>query len=345
MRHTKPCKLLILGLLMFMNHNIGFGSESYIDYKITSGDSLWKLCQKFEQEPSTCWGTLARLNNISEPSSLTLDRIIIIPEDWIAETVTVAQILNIRGDIQLHQFDETLKEYLDPVSLKKDAKLHQQDKISTSELSSALIIFNDKSEILLKENSVLILKTLSYNSRTEKNEIEVNLLKGRIRSLVNPNKKRTDFGVTTPYAVAAVRGTEFRVSSNDKTSNSEVLKGLVEVNAQNESTSLTKGFASIVEKGKPPSKPIKLLDPPVIKSTEVKTPDNTYFASWKKIQNAKAYEVDLLKIMGDKNLLTDSTRIMENQYITHKLSAGNYRLILKGIDSNELYGLEMSVDF
>jgi len=103
------------------------------------------------------------------------------------------------------------------------------DKIKTMFASSAIIELKDKSRITVAENSVI---TFSNISNKKKMNIKLNF--GGLNANVfkkNLNEKKS-FKVSTPVAVAGVRGTNFEVSEGTEGSGFLVIEGVVEVESK-----------------------------------------------------------------------------------------------------------------
>ncbi len=90
-------------------------------------------------------------------------------------------------------------------------ELSNADKIRTLFSSSAIIKLPDGSSITVGENTVL-----DMSSVTDKKSVNVKLVFGGLKADVMKRslKDRTEFKVSTPTAVAGVRGTEFEASEN-----------------------------------------------------------------------------------------------------------------------------------
>jgi ferric-dicitrate binding protein FerR (iron transport regulator) len=96
----------------------------------------------------------------------------------------------------------------------------------TTEKGSALLLLSDGSQILVKNNSNVVLKS---PEQTGQHYLEV--LMGRIRAAVTKRIQGAQpFRLGTPSAVITVRGTKFEVSVNKRlVTQVEVFEGIVEV--------------------------------------------------------------------------------------------------------------------
>ena len=111
-----------------------------------------------------------------------------------------------------------------------DMELADGDIIITKKGGKAEIVFDENnSMITLLENTQLVL-TKMENTRAEQNTF-IELIAGGIVNIINKTTgiKKT-FEVKTPFAVAAVKGTQFGVEALEKESNFGVFEGEVAVN-------------------------------------------------------------------------------------------------------------------
>ncbi|TGK91792.1 LysM peptidoglycan-binding domain-containing protein [Leptospira brenneri] len=139
--------------------------------------------------------------------------------------------------------------------------LYAKDEVRTFKDSEAQFLFLSGSKFEITENSHVIME--KGKSDTEPDELY--LRKGRIRSIVQkkPSSNQRMFLLKTDSAVSEVKGTDFltEVDSSGNTTLS-CYEGLVAVTAENVTVNVSSGFATYVEKGKPPLKPFTLPDPP-----------------------------------------------------------------------------------
>jgi hypothetical protein len=133
--------------------------------------------------------------------------------------------------------------------------LYQSSKIRTKTAkSSCAILFEDGHTINIGGNTVITLSDLTSD------KILVSIERGRVRSKVKKLSANKYYGVKTPTAVAAVRGTEFSVAFENQITRVEVFEGVVA--AREEKTGVevhvAAGEFTTVEQGKEPAKPAPL---------------------------------------------------------------------------------------
>lgn len=91
----------------------------------------------------------------------------------------------------------------------KDVALFQGDTLITGQQGRIQARLDDKSTFALAEQSKLILTKVFYKSATNERNSEINLTDGRARFKVVKAAEGSQYKVTTPTAVAGIRGSDF----------------------------------------------------------------------------------------------------------------------------------------
>jgi hypothetical protein len=133
-------------------------------------------------------------------------------------------------------------------------------KIVTKDNSKVVIRFADGSTTDVVSNSTLSLDALSLYSGGAMVDTKLRLQQGQIETHANPQHiEGNQMQVITPSAIAAVRGTKFRVAADEQVTTQATLDGQVALNAANQEVLVNKGFGSKAEQGKQPISPVVLL--------------------------------------------------------------------------------------
>ncbi|MCI5124427.1 MAG: hypothetical protein D3925_08120, partial [Candidatus Electrothrix sp. AR5] len=95
--------------------------------------------------------------------------------------------------------------------LQEKKPIFRGDTLITEHASGVTLLLVDKSALTLAGRSKMLIDRSFYrvDSRTEKRNTKLQLLFGRVRSFVSGITGNSDYTVTTPTAVAGVRGTDF----------------------------------------------------------------------------------------------------------------------------------------
>lgn len=319
------CVLLVLGLM-----TSAWGSE-YWQYTLRPGDTLWNICQRFTQQPQTCWRQLADHNNLNDPHSIQPGQGVQIPVDWLEEKPVPATLHAVRGQVRLYPAAGG-----DPRVVENGDSVAFGDALETGAGGSARLLFADQSRVVIKPDSFLVVTRYQRFLDRKGEPTELHLERGGIRNRVTPrNDQAPRFKVYTPGAAAAVRGTDYYLRvDGEQTTRNEVIKGQVDVSASGASQEVAGGFATLAEKEQPPLKPMPLLDAPAV---EVTTKAQSVSAVWPSQARAQAYWLEVYQT-GDDSLVQQQ-RVTTDHWQT-KLPEGQYRLLVRAADSHGLRGHE-----
>ena len=310
-------------------------------YTTRPNDTLWDISQKYLKSV-TYWERLQKHNSVNIAKNLAPGTRLRIPLKWLKIRAADATVVSITGDVKLSSTGSTEVE-----TLSSKHSISIGNKIITSDNGSALIQFADGSTLLIQKNSQVHFDTLSSYGQTGMVDTRLRLQQGRVETSVTPMKDtRSRYEITTPAAVAAVRGTQFRIAYENKRHimASEVVKGEVNVAAEGIEQAVKKGFGTITEKGKAPQAPIKLLTKPNLNNipTELKYLPFTF--NWPELENAKQYRIQISSAEQQEGIMYESTQSTE-KFIVNELDNGNYILRIRGVDINGLEGFNADHPF
>ena len=303
-------------------------------YTTRPNDTLWDISQKYLKKVSY-WERLQAHNTVDIAKHLSPGTKLRIPLEWLKIEAAPAIVVSVTGDVSLKASDNnTIK------SLISKRTVNIGDTLSTGENGSALIQFADGSSLLVQKNSQVIFNALSVYGDTGMVDTQLRLQKGRVETAVKPLRGSVSrYEITTPAAVAAVRGTKFRVAytNNNKIMASEVVKGNISVAAEGVEQSLNKGFGSITEKGEAPQPPVQLLAKPDLTALPAKIRRLPYVFQWQTLNEAEQYRIQISPAQQADSLSLEVLNIDAN-YSVKTLENGQYILRVRGLDKNSLEG-------
>ncbi|MCB1663396.1 MAG: FecR domain-containing protein [Pseudomonadales bacterium] len=343
-------------------------------YTVTKNDSLWNICASYVKEP-LCWIKLGQYNQLPKPNQLTPGHVLRIPYSWLKAMPEPAQVVYSKGELsyipavklaklpwreitQIPSLENLKKSGIEPQPLPSDNRIYMGDRLISGN-GNALIEFTDGTKMMIRPHSDIIFNRLSSKEGASFIDTLLILKQGEAVNSVNPKKqKKSRFSIDTPAGVAAVRGTEFRVSvvagENDEnkpgaaTQNvaimrSEVLQGKVAVigGSDNKAQNIDAGFGIKMEQGKPAPPPRRLLPAPVwsdMGSAREKLP---LTVTWQEIPDAKYYQLDLY----DERGLIETIAVESNRHTFTTLADGKYRIIGRAVDKVDLKGIDAERDF
>jgi hypothetical protein len=233
-------------------------------YSVRPGDNLIHFGQRYLINPDD-WKVLQKLNQIKNPYRMQLGQTLRVPLALVKQVPAPAEITLATGKTGILKADKSLDAVVIGQQLKAGTEL------MTGENSKLNIKFADGSIVSMQPNSTLKLDTLSMYSGGGMVDTKLRLQAGKLETEANPTHLQgNQMQISTPTAVAAVRGTKFRVSTDETSIRQETLEGKVGLSAAGEEVAVDKGFGSLSEGGKPPLPPVLLLPAPTTASLATK---------------------------------------------------------------------------
>lgn len=333
--HSSFYSKISIALVLLFNISLTFSQTDDVDflYTVKNNDTIWGICSTYVQKP-LCWKSLVTYNQIKNPKNLSPNSIVKIPNSWLIANEASALVIAVEGVVGVVRTG---------IPGQKDLvigdRLSQNDVVQALN-GTAMIKFADQSRLLLKENSTIRMASLQFYDSSQLVETRIELLKGRVNSQV---EKMTDnksvYEVYTPAAVAAVRGTQFRVSrtadsKDNVVMSTELLSGNLDINNDTQSVNITAGQAVIATENLGISAPIKLLSRPLVVLSESQNFELTYDIQWQPVDGAVSYKIDLFQ--NDSQLWEITTK--ETSFVVENIPSGNFKLLVRGIDERDIEG-------
>lgn len=296
-------------------------------YEAKPGDTLWDLCLEYTARPG-CWLELGKYNGIVQDRRILPGTKIRIPLAWLLELPVVGTVLKVQGEVRYQPQDGA-----NPVPLTEGEQLMLGSLITTLD-GTARIALGEYGEVFIRPQSILELSDISVES-TPDGETRLDLDRGNVEIAVQP-KSRSRFEVHTPSAIAAVRGTRYRVvAENRSATRSEVLEGLVAIEASS-SVDVPGGFGLRAQQGVALGPPRKLLDPPRFSQASVNAAVPVVLA-WAPDPLAHYWTLDLY---SDDGQLLANERLEQPRYAIEQLDLGCYSVTVRGVDQDGFNGME-----
>lgn len=312
-------------------------------YKVSQKDSYEAIYKKYLSRRAHI-PALAKYNQHPLTKKLQPGQVIHIPVEMLRKIPTNTQVLLVFGDVVVSNISTTT-----PRKVIKGDLLAQGDALQTGKNSLAKLLFADGSNLDIQPNSNLSIQASYQYAGKESYVTHLKLVKGRTEVAANPEHTiGNSLKIETPSAVAAVRGTQFRVGADGDIALQETLDGQVAFSAAEngvvQEILIAKGYGSVAEKGKAPSPPVLLPE----------APDVSKLA---KLSERNPVELDLPLAQGVtavvSQLALDAgfTQILQEQISqTGKLSFadladGQYYLKVRAQDQHGLQGVDATHAF
>lgn len=328
-------RIILLGVLAMCQPCLATSHEWL--YIIVPGDNPWSLTEKY-LDGIRYWPLLQQLNRIEDPLHIPPGTRLRIPVDWLRPRPATARVVALRGDGVLLRGGSRDR-------LRVGMRLEAGDELETGRDGSATIEFGDASRVLLRAGSVLRLTELVQFENTDAFRIKIHLERGSTENLVAPGKTAPSrFESTTPAAVTAVRGTDYRVSVPAMEAHTEVLSGRVQVRNDAAAVDVPSGFGSVVRENAAPSAPVALLPRPAVDGIPKRFERVPIAFQPPPLAGAQSYRLQIAADARFASLLFDDasgTAIVRGP----DLPDGDYAMRLRGIDVQGLEGEDATVSF
>ena len=307
-----------------------------IDYAVRKGDNLYTLAERYFRRVGD-YAIVRRLNRVADPYRLPVGRILRIPRRLLREEPVPARIEAFSGPVRVVTAGGSS---VPAVGMTAD----EASRIETGANAFVSVRLADGSTVSIPSQSRVTIRRMRKLLLTGAVERQFDIDSGRLRAVVTPMTNPTSsFRVTTPVAVAAVRGTQFQVGYDPArgTDATEVLEGTVGVSAAETRSAaallVPAGFGTVTAAGRAGSL-VKLLPAPALDDPGRIQNERELAFAIRPLGGASAYHVEVAR---DGDLLD---RIEEAQSATPVVTlpsvpSGTYFVRIAAIDAQGLEGL------
>lgn len=302
-------------------------------YTVQPGDNAWNLGERYLKTMQYRQQFIA-LNNIADPLHVAPGTRLRFPLAWLKSGATMATVLFVHGDVALVPAKTGRK-----IPARAGMFLWAKDEIHTGSGGNVTLQFADGSKVLLQQESVLAIESLMKYGRTGMTDTRLHLKKGKTDNKIKPKAgPGSRFEIRTPSALAAVRGTRYRVATEQDQMQAEVSRGEVRVANATAGRNVKARYGILVKKTQKPQKPVPLLPPPDLSSLPKVLEEAPFMLRFPEIEGAAAYRLQVAADPEFNVLLADN--IADKPRIpVPELADGDYVLRLRGIDKKGLEGL------
>jgi hypothetical protein len=307
-------------------------------YSVRPGDTLIQFSKQYLVNPDD-WRKLQAINQIKNPFRLQAGKQIRVPLSLVKQQPASAEIVFIAGTVQVKSVNVAAQ----------TAALNQQLNVGaelvTSDNSRVDVKFADGSIVSLNANSILKLDTLSMYSGGGMVDTKLRLQQGDVDVEANPkHESGHQMQIITPSAVAAVRGTKFRVSADGNVVRQATIEGKVGLSTSGEEVAVNKGYGTAAKGSEPPLKPVLLLDAPATITLPAFIETQTVTFKLAPQQNAVGY-VGKLATDAKFDAVIAKKPSENNSLVFTDLKDGQYFLALRAQDRNGIEGYDATHTF
>lgn len=293
-------------------------------YTVREGDTLWGLCEKFTHKKD-CWLKVGPYNNVDYPRNLAPGTRVRFPVEWLSNPPAEVEVMHVQGPVTYSLQEDLLKS----TPLKKGERLALGAYIQVEENGLCILKFADGSTMVLEANTLIKLDKMSSFGASGMVDASVRLKKGAVQTNVIKKTPRSRFQVETPSAVAAVRGTNFRVAAvNDSQTRSEVFSGKIAVENSQGQQDVSKGQGLLVTKDKPIPPVVALPNMPTVDSL----PNETTLpleVRWASLDGVNDYYVS---IVHDEGKFANGMALNTNKVSLESLPEGCFNIEVSAVN-------------
>ncbi|MFN3370739.1 MAG: FecR domain-containing protein [Sphingomonadaceae bacterium] len=316
-------------------------ADEILTYTTKPGDTLKALAKQWFVRPED-WRLAQALNKLPDPDAIPAGTVIRLRSSWIRTTPISAELVAFRGDVRIVSGEGTVRPG------EKGLALGEGDLIETGANGFATLVLPDGSRVSLPSASRVRLTRLRQVPMSDSIDRRFTLEQGRTEAKVTPMANPASrFLITTPVAVAAVRGTEYSVSFTpaEMRQLTQVTEGKVGVRSLRGGPEVLvlAGFG-VVADANGVGRPTRLLPGPQMKAPRRIQNGETVTFEFDAVPNAKGYRVEIAtdRAFADRvaSLDTGETRVSFTD-----IPNGQLFVRVFALDGNGLPGQPAAFDF
>jgi hypothetical protein len=310
-----------------------------VTYYALERDTLTTIAKQFTDKASN-WEILGKRNQISNDRKIPIGSGIIIPAELLTEEASTAKVYALAGKVL------ELKKNGTETELEVGSIVSEGSQILTGKNSFATLALVDDSRVSVPSNSQINLAKLRVTKYTNSPRTEIKLVQGKVESKVTPlSQNKGRYEVTSPLAIAGVRGTHFRVGINDNGIGNEVLEGGVAVGKkENPNAILLPAGQGNVVSATSVGKAVELLPAPSLVDGYQLQERPTLQFTLNPVNNAVAYRAQISTDAQAQNIVTESFN-KDTRFKFDGLIDGAYFIRVTGLDANNLEGIPATQAF
>lgn len=303
-----------------------------VEIRVTSRDTLIGLCQKYLVHPEK-WPQVSKLNHLPDSNRLSPGQKIVVPIALLKGVPMDGTVTFLQGEAFVQP---TGSSEWRPLKLREI--ISEGGSLKTAANSALEISFDDGTSFLLREQSVLSVKASKQGTLhlLRVLRLEGGKIISRVKSATG---KESRFEIETPSALAAARGTHYRVAVDGQgTTRAEMLESRIDLSAMGATVPLKEGEGAFARRNEPPSPPIRLLDPPEPQNVAAVYGTKSSAISFSRVQNAAQYRVVLSRDQEGKQAARIAIIKPDEAFVFEGLDDGSYYLLATSIGEEGLEG-------
>lgn len=339
----KPFALSLVALLATISLSSPVSAQEVRTYIVQPGDSAWSIAAQFYGSGDK-YPVIYKHNDFvgKPPFLLKPGQVLKLP---VLGTGPEAQVGWLKRDVRAKP-----PRSLDWLEAREQMNLWRLYRVSTGDESAAHIVFEDTSDLKLRENALLVIYGASASAAKtgRRDKLEVTLEQGTIQGgLAELDAAATGrrLSVKTPSGQVDIFGKLAQIQAEAAASMISVYEGQAAVTAMGATVEVPEGQGTVVEKGKRPEPARPLPEAPAWAGNAtglalvpvVAGRLGTWEAAWTPVDKAETYRVELATDEGFKQVLYDAeVGAGVNRLRLADLGPGRYAVRLSTRDRSKL---------
>lgn len=330
--------LALAGLVLATSGARAADESAYFVHIAEQGDTVYDLAAKYLQRPND-WERLRRLNRIEQPTRMPIGTQVRIPIAWMRAVPASANVVLVQGEATSRA-----------ATLQPGMQLREGSDVRTGTDGYVTLQLPDGSQLKVQAQSDVALDRLRAFQGTDMHESAIGLKTGSVDALAAKQRgPAARFVIRTPSAAAGVRGTDFRVGilQDSKATRSEVLTGVVDVNAAGQSAgpvAVAAGFGTVVAPNEKPAPPVRLLGAPNLSDLPALQERVSFRLVLHAVPSASGYRTRVAADADFNRVLADVVSRTPEALVSN-LPDADYWLAVRAINELGLEGIDATRTF
>lgn len=305
-------------------------------YVVRAGDNPWRITERL-LDGMKYWPLVQKHNGITDPLRIPPGTVLRIPIDWLRTEpgFALVQATSREGCLVTEATGAGH-------AAKIGDKLAVGVQLRSTPGGGCTLKFLDGSRILLHEDGELRLERMRSYAMSGMHDIATRLLRGRVESQVAPAAgPASRFEIQSPQGVTSVRGTRYRVASQDTGARAEVLEGQVGVRNDLGEVAVDAGMGTVFSRSAAPAPPVQLLPAPDLAQLPASVRAAQPPLTFPTVAGARAYRQQFAADPSFDLPLSDQRTELALLQIP-SLPEGEYHYRVRAIDALDLEGHDAS---
>ena len=307
-------------------------AQQDFDYIVQPGDNPWNITTRYLKHINY-WPRIQAYNQILEPTRIPPGTRLRMPFKWMRTEAVSARVVDVLGTVQ-HEIGSQAS------PLSPGMMLSAGSLIRTGHDGSVTLQLPDGSRNLIEANSELHIRTLHRLEASDGQLVDFELKRGRIDNSVQSMRHSGGrYTIETPAAVAAVRGTEFRVAALADGMLAETVSGEVSLHNRRGETRLGAATGAYAAAGEAPGQATRLLPAPSVEAVPGVIDRLPFRLPIEAVAGATRYRTQVASQQSFTALASDLVADEPAVLGSAALADGRYHMRVRAIDGRGLEGL------